>query len=266
MLGFMRSRAKERELFVGLFSNAIQPHYHHVASKIFRSSRFDNNRSGGIHTALLLHSPTSEPNRLPFGVSNFLAAHPCSTTPMPEYAEIYSLHRTRCQTVIDTFIGRFMAGGEVATDEFVLPPNAALPEHSFQTVWDLIEHCCRHTEQSVWIPWRAASGCRPEHGSIEFLADGSLVFGLATDSFDQDYVDELAEQLAAFDGAVATYITHEDRSPETTDAFEDFVRSLPVVQADGDKSDIRSSRARKLCKHTFPSSAANIHHEQQTKH
>ena len=165
---------------------------------------------------------------------------------MPEYADIYSLHRTRSQSAIHTFIERFMAGGEVATDEFALPPHALVPEHTFQTVWDLIEHCCRHTEQSTWIPWRGASGCRPEHGSIEFLADGSIVFGLSTDSIDQDYADQLCEQLASLNGAVASYITHEDTSPETTDTFLSLVRSLPVVQTGVDQSDVRSSRARRL--------------------
>ena len=161
---------------------------------------------------------------------------------MPEYADIYSLHRTRDRSTIEAFIRHFMDGGEVATDEFVVPPHVQIPLHSFATVWDLIDYCCAHPQQDHWIPWRAMSGSRPEHACVNFLTDGSMVFGLSTDSVDQDFADHLCEQLAQMPGAVASYITHEDESPASAPDFIAFVQTLPIV----DQSETRSSRARRL--------------------
>jgi len=165
---------------------------------------------------------------------------------MPEYADIYSLYRSRDRPTIYAFLERFMPDREETADEYEIPQYADSPSLVLHTASELLDYCCLHSEEVNGVYWQSIGGSRPEHGMVFFHADGSMVLGLSTDASDQDFVDQLCCDLGKIGEPVASYITHEDLPPPSADAFVELVQSLPVVQLGEDQNEIRSGRARRL--------------------
>lgn len=165
---------------------------------------------------------------------------------MPEYADIYSLHRRRDRQLIESFLEQFMPAREEAADEYWIPQNAASPSLVLRSASELLDYCCERPDEVHGVYWRSVGDRRPEHGMVFFHSDGSMVLGVSTDAVNQDFVDQLCGELGSLGEPMASFITHEDLPPSSAAEFVGFVQTLPVVHAGVDQTDIRSGRARRL--------------------
>lgn len=143
---------------------------------------------------------------------------------MPEYSEIYVLSSERSAKSVHRFLEHFLPARIECADEYVIPQYSDCPELIFKSDTELILYCEKFKEIEHTIYWHSANDTKPEHAMVSYLRDGNIVYNLATDAGDKNYVRHLLKALEKFLSSDLAYVGHEE--PPNIENKADFIKQI----------------------------------------
>ena len=143
---------------------------------------------------------------------------------MTGLSDIYVISSKRDVKTIYSFLDHFLPEREESADDYYVPEYSNNPQQIFTKDAEIISFCVENNQIEQCIYWRAINNKPPEHAHIFFLNDGNIIFGLSTDSSNQEYAIKLLNKVKLFLDEQYGYITFE--TPPNAHNYDEFMAQI----------------------------------------
>ena len=153
---------------------------------------------------------------------------------MGEFADIYAIADERSVESIDAFLDEFLPNRRTDwTGWWEVRDHPRSPARTFEEPNEVVAYCVEHTWVVEHVCWEGEVRWGRRHHHIRelakayFLADGQMIFGVATPSQHPTRVEVVARRLSDWCADGRVVVIFETPPPETSKGFTRLYQSLP---------------------------------------